>query len=142
MSNPKPKLKLNASDYDVGYQKPPKATQFSKGQSGNPNGRPKGGMSLKSIVRRAFAAKVIVNEGGKRQSKSKIEVSLTQLANKAASGDLKATNLMLQLSPMMEEESKSSVLTPDLIADRELAQKIVARMAKVALQKPPENDNE
>jgi hypothetical protein len=28
-------------DYEVGYKKPPKATQFKKGASGNPKGRPK-----------------------------------------------------------------------------------------------------
>ena len=29
-------------DYTVGYGKPPTATRFKKGQSGNPKGRPKG----------------------------------------------------------------------------------------------------
>lgn len=29
------------NNYDVGYGKPPKKTQFTKGQSGNPRGRPK-----------------------------------------------------------------------------------------------------
>ena len=28
------------TDYEVGYGKPPKHTQFKRGQSGNPNGRP------------------------------------------------------------------------------------------------------
>ena len=27
--------------YEVGYGKPPKATRFKKGQSGNPKGRPR-----------------------------------------------------------------------------------------------------
>ena len=31
-----------ARDYDVGYARPPKATQFAPGKSGNPKGRPKG----------------------------------------------------------------------------------------------------
>ncbi len=31
-----------ADDYEIGYGKPPKQTQFRKGQSGNPRGRPKG----------------------------------------------------------------------------------------------------
>ena len=28
-------------DYEVGYGRPPKKSQFRKGQSGNPSGRPK-----------------------------------------------------------------------------------------------------
>lgn len=31
-----------ASDYEVGYGKPPQQTRFKPGQSGNPRGRPKG----------------------------------------------------------------------------------------------------
>lgn len=30
-----------ADDYKVGHGRPPKETQFKKGQFGNPNGRPK-----------------------------------------------------------------------------------------------------
>lgn len=35
-----PKQK-NHANYDVGYGKPPEKTRFQKGESGNPNGRPK-----------------------------------------------------------------------------------------------------
>jgi hypothetical protein len=33
---------LEAADYVVGHGRPPKATQFAPGKSGNPRGRPRG----------------------------------------------------------------------------------------------------
>ena len=32
---------IPAAEYEIGYKKPPRKTQFAKGQSGNPRGRPK-----------------------------------------------------------------------------------------------------
>lgn len=32
---------MSNNNYETGYGKPPKNKQFQKGQSGNPNGRPK-----------------------------------------------------------------------------------------------------
>jgi hypothetical protein len=37
-----PKKKLPEEEHKVGYGKPPVHTRFSKGQSGNPGGRPRG----------------------------------------------------------------------------------------------------
>ncbi len=33
--------KKDSENYDVGYKKPPEKSQFKKGESGNPEGRPK-----------------------------------------------------------------------------------------------------
>ena len=111
----------NKTDYEVGFGKPPKATRFAKGQSGNPNGRPKGNINFKNMIKRVLSETVVVNEGGQRQFKSKLEVAMTQIANKAATGDLKATQIMIGLAPVFDEIEQKAVLSPDLIADREHA---------------------
>ena len=129
-------------DYDIGYGKPPKSNQFKKGQSGNPNGRPKGSMNLQSMIKHIFEAKVVVTENGKRIHKSKLEISITQIANKAASGDLKATQMMLHLFPMMDAAYEEKAITPDLVADREHAKKIMARLTKAAFNQLPENQHD
>ena len=87
----------SASDqsYDVGYGKPPKHSQFKPGQSGNPRGRPSGSKSLSTLLRKALNERIEVNKGGKRIKRSKLDVAIEQLVNKAAGGDLKA---FIQLS--------------------------------------------
>jgi Family of unknown function (DUF5681) len=53
-------------DREVGYGRPPKATRFAPGRSGNPRGRPPGVKSLSDIVRRIVGQKVTVTETGAR----------------------------------------------------------------------------
>lgn len=54
MSRPKSEASSKAlavrPGYDVGYGKPPVATRFKQGQSGNPKGRPKGAKNKRSAL--------------------------------------------------------------------------------------------
>jgi hypothetical protein len=79
------------NDYEVGYGKPPVATRYKKGQSGNPGGKPKKiapalnpGKILQSIDNEEITVKI---EGkGKRMLKA--EIYFRQLFTKAIKGDL------------------------------------------------------
>ena len=52
-----------ASDYDVGYGKPPKTNQFPKGQSGNPEGRPKHTRNLKTDLLEELNEEIPIRDG-------------------------------------------------------------------------------
>lgn len=80
------------SDKDkmVGYGRPPAATQFRKGRSGNPNGRPKGRKDVGTIIRGALHRKVDVRESGRVRSMPKIEAAIEVALNKALKGDQRA----------------------------------------------------
>ena len=119
--------------YDVGYAKPPVRTQFKKGQSGNPAGRARGKANFATVLERALSAGVVVTEGGRRTTKSKLEVAVTQAVNKAANGDLKALNILIKLLPILDPTVAQEIISPDLVADRELAMKLAQRFAARAL---------
>lgn len=93
-------------DYEVGYGKPPKASQFGKGNKAG-KGRPKGAKNVKTIVNALANEKVSIRSGGRVSKMSLGEAALRQLFNKGAAGDIKAIGnivpLMEKYGPLDEE---------------------------------------
>lgn len=99
--------------YKVGYGKPPKATQFKKGTSGNPKGRPKGSLNLATAFNRALSERIEVVVDGRKRSMTKLEVAVTGLINRAVKGDAKATQQLLSLAPLVGIEAPSASQLPE-----------------------------
>jgi len=96
---------------NVGYKKPPRNTQFQKGISGNPKGRPKGSKNLAAVLSRMGRQRVRVTFNGRVRHISKLEAVVTQLSNKAANGDLKAIRELLvahRIFPEPEQPAAAS----------------------------------
>jgi hypothetical protein len=120
-----------SDDGSVGYGKPPRHTQFKKGVSGNPKGRRKGSKGFVTIFRKSVNDAVPVTENGRRHRISKLEAAVKQLVNKAASGDPKATNLVLQLVQAIERSDTTPAQTEVLEeADRQVMQGVLARVRR------------
>lgn len=83
--------------YEVGYGKPPKATQFRKGKSGNPNGRPKRSRNTSTLVKEALDEIVTVSINGISRRLTKREVVSQRVVEKAMKGDLNALKQILML---------------------------------------------
>jgi Family of unknown function (DUF5681) len=79
-------------DSQIGYSKPPKSSQFKKGQSGNPKGRPKGSVDMATLFEKTIRQKVTIIENGRSRVVIKAEAMFLQMVNKAAKGDMNATN--------------------------------------------------
>jgi hypothetical protein len=105
--------------HSVGYGSPPKATQFKKGVSGNPKGRPKGSLNVDTLLIKALREKVVINEHGKRKKVTKLEAALKQLVNKAASGDPRAQRQLFELAKDAEAKQSAQATPESVISDRD-----------------------
>jgi adenylosuccinate synthase len=74
---------------------PPKHTQFRKGTSGNPRGRPKGSKNLSTYLMEAARDQVTTTIGGRTRRISSLQATTMQLATKAAGGDQAAIGRFL-----------------------------------------------
>ncbi len=99
-------------DYEVGFCKPPKATQFQKGQSGNPKGRPKGAKNkttvlaslrmahkdFRDVIMDEAMKEVEVKENGQIVTTNKLRLVIAQLMNKAIKGETRAAKEAISMA--------------------------------------------
>jgi hypothetical protein len=128
---------------DVGFCKPPKHAQFKKGQSGNPKGRPKGALNVATLLERTLREKVIITGNGRRKTVSKLQAAITQLTNKATSGDLKAFQLLTALLRSAKERGSQSADANSISdeMDKRVAFGILTRIEAIS-KEDPEDANE
>jgi hypothetical protein len=131
------------SDTSVGYGKPPQSTRFKKGVSGNPNGRPKGSRNVTAVFAKTLREKVVINEHGQRKTISKLEAAIKQFVNKAASGDLRALQMLVDLA--REAEAREALPSGDHSAlgelDQKVMQSIMSRFQNATQLKGEDNGN-
>jgi hypothetical protein len=114
--------------YEVGYRKPPKGTQFQKGRSGNPSGRPKGSLNLATVVERTLRERVVVQENGRRKTITKMQAWVKQLVYQASSGNVSAMRLLTTLVASVDFGTREAGSEgPSL---HEADQKVLAEMIK------------
>ncbi|HWZ80051.1 MAG TPA: DUF5681 domain-containing protein [Candidatus Sulfotelmatobacter sp.] len=113
----------------VGYGRPPLATRFKKGQSGNPNGRPRGILNFTTTLRKAMRERVVINEHGKRKLVTKLEAAVKQLVNQAASGNQRAGRFLFELAQQIDktEDQAMDTAAPFSEIDTEVIQELLNR---------------
>jgi hypothetical protein len=94
-------------DYEVGYGKPPRHTQFKRGQSGNPRGRPSGSKNFATLLSEVLNEPVVVTEKGGRRRMTKQQAIVTQLVNQSLKGNLPATKLLIERQQHVEGRTEA-----------------------------------
>jgi len=131
--------------YSVGYGKPPVATRFQPGRSGNPTGGSKGGKETEATIVRVLNETVVVAERGKTRRMPVEELIVRQQKTKAINGDLKSAKFLLE---QKEKYGKPAEPVPvdqtDLsqLSDEELATltRILEKASRAASDGTPDED--
>src|SRR6266404_7558348 len=121
-------------NYAIGYGKPPVGRPFQKGQSGNPRGprgRP-GKNNLSALLLAALDEPVYLTIDGHRRKITKREAIVTQLVDKSASADLRATKMLIDMLKEVEEKAGTAASEPAKLTapDREVVELLVARLRR------------
>ena len=101
--------------YEVGYGKPPAATRFVKGKSGNPSGRPEGSRNqmpalneerLRDIVIAEAYRTIKVKDGGRDVSVPMAQAVVRSIAVNAVRGDQRSQKMFTDLLNTTEAKNK------------------------------------
>jgi len=95
-------------EYSVGRGKPPKHTQFKKGDGRHRPGRPKGSKNIATHVLEAARGQVTVTIDGKPRRITKSQAAAIQLANKGAMGDPKLLLKFIDLIADIEARAEAA----------------------------------
>ena len=112
----KPGALIAGAGYEVGYGKPPEDTRFRKGQSGNPQGRPKGARNklpalneerMKHIILEEAYRTITVRDGTRNITVPIARAVLRSLAVNAVKGQHRSQRLFAELLSGVETSNKA-----------------------------------
>ncbi|MDE2133250.1 MAG: hypothetical protein KGJ49_01470 [Alphaproteobacteria bacterium] len=106
------------ANYEVGYRRPPKHTQFQKGECGNPRRKRKArSQTFASLIDGALERRIWISEGDRRKRVTILEAITTQLADAAAKGDGEAVDLLMLLDSRGKKHGRGQTVIVEIIPD-------------------------
>jgi hypothetical protein len=106
--------------YQVGYGKPPKASRFKPGRSGNPAGRPRGSKTgkaghgdlekMKALFLDEAYRPVQIRDGERTQEVPMVMTTLRSLLVNAGKGNVPQQRMVIELLSAIEGQKRSSLL--------------------------------
>jgi hypothetical protein len=118
-------------DYSVGYGRPPKATRFKPGQSGNSRGRPRGSQNRATIWNEQMGKLMSARSGNRQVRISRFEAVIHRLLEQALQGDLKAINILLgydqRFASLMPDPSQDAPPERLSASERKILERLLAK---------------
>ena len=109
--------------YEVGYGKPPKSTQFKPGQSGNPKGRTKGSRNgIYTYIQRELNSSITLTDGS---TITKEQGFARQLTNKALRGDIQSQKLLFNIHQKGQRKDKAELFMGRLIKEGYVTEEMI-----------------
>ena len=109
--------------YEIGYGKPPKKTQFKPGQSGNPKGRTKGSRNgIYTYVQRELNSSITLTDGTRI---TKEQGFARQLTNKALRGDIQSQKLLFNIHQKGQRKDKAELFMGRLIKEGYVTEEMI-----------------
>lgn len=97
-----------AADSEIGYRRPPKATRFAKGQSGNPFGRPRG-RHREAPYEAILGQMVTIRKDGTMRRVTAAEAFLLKLTKSGLEGDGAAARASLAAIESAREQHNAGL---------------------------------
>jgi uncharacterized protein DUF5681 len=120
-----------SEDEKVGYKRPPKATQFQKGRSGNPKGRPKNTRNLKADLADELTSRISITVHGRAASVTKQKALVMALITRAIKGDTRAATVIVTLiRQLLEADAQFDDAMQPSPADLEIVEAFLRRHIK------------
>lgn len=113
-------------DYEVGYGKPPKHSQFVKGETGNPLGRAGKKTDLDAAIVKQLLRKITITEGGEQKRLRIVDALAMRIALDATKGKPSAIReVKASIKRRMDiEEAERAMIDSDM-SDDEIYDKLM-----------------
>ena len=110
-----------SAPYQVGYGRPPRHTQFRKGRSGNPGGRPsrKRVERMKALALQEAYRAIAVKEGDRMVPLTAVAAVLRSQIELAARGNLQAQRDILAMIRTIEKENEVAAEIAAVLGERD-----------------------
>ena len=94
----------SSGQYAVGKGRPPVATRWKSGQSGNPKGRPRGSKNLITVLTEALNKRIRIQENAKWRTITTREAIATRLVHDSIKGNIRAIAFLLNYEPEIAKQ--------------------------------------